>query len=604
MPKIQKLDPALINKIAAGEVVERPASVVKELIENSLDAGATEIIVDIENGGLDLIKITDDGVGMTPEDAKISLERHATSKIQSLADLNNILSLGFRGEALAAISSVSLFRLVTKQADADMATEIVFKDDQISDKPASGVTGTMIEVKGLFHSVPARKKFMKSGQTEFRHILTTVMNQALLTPDVSWKLTHNQKELLNVKSVPDWRQRVEDLLGKKETDQMIEVKHQRGSLIVSGFIFHPAVARDNLKSQYLFVNKRPVSDYVLNKAIKEGYHNHIPHGAKPGYVLQVSIAPDLVDVNVHPRKSEVKFADPSGVYRELLVSVRTALSTVAANATQGSDAIFTAPKSTSSYTLKSTSSRPQPSSSSSSFQLPTFSNRSSSSSFPSQKQMMSSSSIVQKQNLQQFEMPTQKDDLLSQKGWILLGQAHDAYLIVQTNDAILFVDQHAVAEKIIFDQMMAHLDEPKVQSLLVPSLIELSHEQKALVVEYNEVLASLGIEGELFGGNSYQLTGIPQNVKTKDLKNFVLGILDDMSEQDLAKSPSLQKRQEELAKMASCRAAVKFGDGLSIEEQIKLLTDLIEMNITACCHGRPVLFRIDRDKLDREFCRP
>jgi DNA mismatch repair protein MutL len=606
MSKIQLLDPSLINKIAAGEVVERPASVVKELIENCLDAKSTEIVIDIENGGLDLIQITDNGVGMSPEDAKMSLQRHATSKIETVSDLDKIMTLGFRGEALAAISSVSKFRMVTKPEGEVAAFELSFIDEEITEKPASGVTGTMIEIKGLFHTVPARKKFMKTGSTEFRHILSVVTNQALLTPNVSWKLSHNKKEILNVKAVADWKQRIIDLLGKERTDQMIELNHQRGSLIISGFLFHPAHARPNLKEQYLFVNKRPVSDYLLFKAIKEGYHNHIPYGAKPGYVIQVSVAPDLVDVNVHPRKSEVKFAEPSTVYREMLVSVRQALSTIADQATSGSDALFSSSKPTTSYKLQSSGSRPP-----SPFPNPS-SPANKRASFELQQNMLrprssggSGPTISRKQEFQNFSAPVvEQSNILSDKGWMLIGQAHDSYLIVQTEDAILFVDQHAVAEKILFDELMKHLAEPKVQGLLVPTLIELSNEQKALVAEHQDVLTSMGIEGELFGGNSYQLTGIPQNVKTKDMKAFILGILDDMADEDLAKAPSLQKRQEELAKMASCRGAIKFGDHLAYEEQVKLLNDLIEMNITACCHGRPVLFRIDRDKLDREFCRP
>lgn len=599
---IQLLDQHLINKIAAGEVVERPASVVKELIENSLDAEATSIEVEIEEGGLSLIRITDNGKGMNPEDAEMSLQRHATSKIASLKDLESIATLGFRGEALAAISSVSKFKLRTMEPGAVSATEVISEQDDIQVKQASGVQGTMIEIRGLFHSVPARKKFMKSAQTEFRHILSIVLNQALLSPSVAWKLSHNGKDILQCDIVSDWKQRVVDLLGKEITDKMVEVSHQAGGIAISGFVLHPAKARERMKEQYLFVNQRAISDHMVAKAIKDAFHNHIPHNTKPGYVLQISLPHDLVDVNVHPRKSEVKFAEPQAVFRAVLFAVKQALTKVVGEGVQAKSDLFARPSKQ--YNLQSNSGSPSPRPAIPSFSQPKVSTKHAS--FDYQRDLIKRSNPIQaKQETTTFSAPSmQKENVLSQKGWVLLGQAHNAYLIVQTEQAILFVDQHAVAEKILFEDMMKHLDEPKIQSLLLPVLLELSHEQIALIQENNEALLSLGIEGELFGGTTYKVSGIPQNVKTNDVKTFILGVLDDLSQEHFDSSLSLKKRQEELAKMASCRGAVKFGDSLSHEEQMKLLTDLIEKEITACCHGRPVLFEIDTDKLNKEFCRP
>ncbi len=594
MSKIKLLDQELINQIAAGEVVERPASVVKELVENSLDAGATSIQVDIEEGGMNLIRIIDNGVGMNEEDAQMAMQRHATSKISSLHDLQMISTMGFRGEALAAISSVSQFRLLTKQEDTDSAIEVISLNDELQTKPSSGITGTTIEVKGLFHFVPARKKFMKSATTEFRHILSIVVNQAMLTPHISWKLTNNGKEVFHYQTVTDWKDRVVDILGKELTDQMIEVKHQRGAFILSGFVLHPSKARDRMTEQYLFVNKRPVSDYMITKAVKEGFHNHIPHQTKPGFVLQVSIAPDLVDVNVHPRKSEVKFADPASVYREVLFGVKNSLNDISADAVQGSSTLFSAP-------ISSGIRRSQGSSSGFSSTKPSSGQINHSNTFSNK--MFASSSPVRSQNYQPIA-DFGSHSILDEQGWVLMGQAHDSYLIVQTLNGIIFVDQHAVAEKVLFEELIQHLTEPKVQSLLVPALIELSPEQKALVIEHEEALSSVGIEGELFGGNSYRLSGIPQNVKVKEIKTFLKAILDDMSDEAFVKAESLQKRQEELAKMASCRGAIKFGDQLTPQEQVRLLEDMISMNITACCHGRPVMFEIKTDKLNREFQRP
>lgn len=585
MQKIKLLDKELINKIAAGEVVERPASVVKELIENSLDAGATSISVEIESGGLDVIRITDNGSGMSPEDAKLSIRRHATSKIATVNDLHNISTLGFRGEALAAISSVSVFRILTRQKGAVGATEVKVNDGEVVLNQAAGSEGTVIEIKGLFHTVPARKKFMKTGSTEFRFIHQAVVQQVLLTPHVSWKLLHNKKMILDLPAVSDWKDRVISILGTDLGKNLIEINHQRGSLILSGFLVHPALAREKSKDQYLFVNKRPVSDYVLSKAIKEGYGNHIAYGMKPAFVLQISIAPDLVDVNVHPRKSEVKFADPSSIYRELLRSVRDSLSSIATDPVQ----------------IASFESRPGSRSKTYSLNIsPKPSEKSIHQSFEFQKQLSPHRSSLQRKTF--FTEGSELNEI--EEGWRLLGQAHDSYLIAETPNGIMMIDQHAVAEKILFEELMLHIDEPKTQSLLVPTLIELSANQKALIDSFGGELASMGIEGEMFGGNSYRLSGMPQNVKAKEIKKFFLDILDDMNEEIFSKAPSLKKRQEELAKMASCRGAIKFGDPLSLEEQIQLLKDVKRLNIVACCHGRPAIIKMTKEQLNKQFHRP
>ena len=267
MSEIHLLDQNLINKIAAGEVVERPASVVKELIENSIDAESTSIKLELENGGIDLIRIIDNEKGISPEDAKMSIQRHATSKIRTVDDLMSLSTLGFRGEALAAISSVSHFRLNTKQSDDIAATEVLVKDGKTTVKKSSGADGTIIEIQGLFYSVPARKKFLKSANTEFKHVLDVFTRQALLHPHIAFSIIHNGKVISDYPISSDWKERVQQLLGKDLGEDLIDLHHQRASLRIKGFLVHPAKAQKNRNLQYLFVNNRAVSDYLISKAV-------------------------------------------------------------------------------------------------------------------------------------------------------------------------------------------------------------------------------------------------------------------------------------------------------------------------------------------------
>ncbi len=583
MPKIQLLDKNLINKIAAGEVVERPASVVKELIENSLDAGATSITIELEEGGVHLIRVTDNGCGMDAEDAEKCLEKHATSKISTVEDLHALTTMGFRGEALAAISSVSEFLLRTKQEGATGATEVRAVNGEITTGQGAGIKGTVIEVKGLFHSVPARKKFLKAASTEYRNIVDVVSAQAMLTPQIAWKLVHNGKTTLELQSVADLRDRVVQMLGKELGSNLIEVSHQRASLQLTGFISHPSLSQANSKDQYLFVNGRPIKDYILAKAIKDGYGTHLNNLQKPAFVMQISIAPDLVDVNVHPRKSEVKFADTSGIYRELVVAVKKALENTAEVAFQSvaSMPAMTKPASPKiSYDLKTS---PAPKSSQS---MPIF----------RPKMQVAQKSFTQTIH----EQASEQEEVSEYK---LLGQIHDSYLVLETPTGLMLLDQHAVAEKVLYEELLAHQEASKIQQLLVPIVIELSAKQYSFVQDQEDTLKALGVEGDFFGGNSFRLSGLPQELAVKDIKSFFMQLLDDLEHDGIGKADSLEKRKQKAAKYMACRGAVMFGDTLTREEQLALVKNMKEGQIMTCIHGRAAVFELSKEELNKKFHR-
>lgn len=580
---IKLLDQELINKIAAGEVVERPASVVKELIENSIDAGATSIAVEIKNGGLDLIRVTDNGCGMNEEDAKMCIRRHATSKISDVNDLHNIKTLGFRGEALAAISAVSQFRLLTRQKEQVGAVELAISNRQLKTRQSAGPEGTVIEARGLFYTVPARKKFLKAPNTEFRYIAEVFTHQALMLPSVHFKLIHNGKTSADYPAVKKWKTRAEAVLGRDMSKNLIEFSHRRGSLLIEGFLAHPALARQRSNQQYIFVNGRPVKDYILNKAVKDGYHHHIAHGLQPSFVIKISIAPDLVDVNVHPRKSEVKFADPRSVYRELVVGVKEALSAIAAE-----------PRAM----MLDDSSRERRSRQF--FQQIQSPRNSDTASMEHSHRLIFEKTV----SVGAQHRGDQKEANITDLGdWKLVGQAHNSYIIVQSSEGVLIIDQHAAAEKILYEKLLEHLSEPKKQSLLVPVLVELNAEQLAVISENADLLQALGIEGEEFGGKSYRVTALPQDLDLSDVKRFVFELIDDIRDEGVSKIPSLEERQRKLAKYAACRGAIKFHDPLTVSEQVQLLKDIRRYNVIACCHGRPVMVSLTKSDLNKQFHR-
>lgn len=564
---IRLLSPETINKIAAGEVIERPASIVKELLENAIDASATKIEMDIEDGGKKLIQVKDNGSGMNEEDAKLCLLRHATSKIRSADDLFSLETFGFRGEALASIASVSQCSIETKQSGTLQGLRVSLNDSfEPVIFPVALNPGTVVSVRNLFYNVPARQKFLKSPATEFSHILRTVQQFALQNSNLELTLTHNGKKVLHVQP-SDPRLRVEMILGKEFEQELLPCEMEEESLQVKGYLSKPTFVFSAHKNQYLFVNQRPVYDSLIARSVLEAYETLIPRGYFPAFVLSISLPPSEVDVNVHPRKTEVKFRNPFQVMSVLQRAVRSAL--------KRENLI---PKVSFSFA--------KPSSASGSFSIPSVSKTSFS--FP-QTYSGSISSL--------------KRSPLEEHGWYVIGQIHRSFILVETPEGLQLMDQHAVSEITNFQKL---LQEKKAgafssQSMLFPLSVELSFEEKSIVDEYVELFLKLGWDLAPMDSKQYQISAIPSLLKIENMKEIFLDFLSKLKEE---KIPDRSDREMELLKYEACRSAVMFGDNLSREEMVSLLNQWLQVeNNAACEHGRPAAAMITVSELKKLFHR-
>ncbi len=591
MNLIKKLDQDLINKIAAGEVVERPSSVVKELIENSIDAKADQINLEIKNGGIDYISIQDNGIGMSKEDAQLAVERHATSKISTIDDLFNIQTLGFRGEALASISSVSQFSLETKTKNDSEGTNLQIANGKLQIKPCGCPEGTKINIKELFYNVPARKKFLKSATTEYNHVLDIFTNFALINPQISFKLIHNNKLVFNLPKTKAWLERIKQILGTDIVQSLVPIQ-SKGTIEISGFIGKPQIARNNRKSQFVFINNRAVNDFIIAKAIKQGYGLLIPKELYPTFILNIKLPPELVDVNVHPRKAEVKFKNPQEIFVAVLQTIQKSL--VGNNLTPQ---IKTSAEKIKKFTL-------QPSIGQKTYQ-PSVSYQ------PNLKKIKSKASKVSQ--ALEFSKAILKEEFIAKKepqrigDWRLLGQIHNSYLLVEAADAILIIDQHAAAERIIYEKFKKEYDTQKMKSqqLLLPLTLELSAREVEILNQSLDFLRNLAFDIEIFGQNTFIINAVPQNLNKLDLKKTILGLINDLEEHDFSQAKSIDEQKDLVIKYAACRAAVKFNDKLEVEEQIKLLEDVMQIidKINTCPHGRPFLMELTLDQLAKNFKR-
>jgi len=590
MNLIKKLDQDLINKIAAGEVVERPASVIKELVENSIDAQADQISLEIINGGIDSIIISDNGQGMTKQDIELATTRHATSKISSVEDLFNIQTLGFRGEALASISSVSQFIIETKTTESTEGTKLSIINSEKSIDPCGCPDGTKITIRDLFYNVPARKNFLKSPTTEYNHILEAFTYFALINPEISFKLEHNNKLVMNLPKTNIWIERVKQVLGSDIAADLIPIK-SKGTIEISGFIGKPQIARNNRKSQFIFVNKRAVSDFIIAKAVKEAYGSLISHDSFPIFILNIQLPGKLVDVNVHPRKAEVKFKNSQEIFVAILQSCQKHLTNNIEHKIDLQKA----------HSVKQYKLKPQ---SNSSYQPSVNYQQSlkSISSKPSQvSQAMKFSQAVLKEKFEAKETTEQIGD------WRLLGQIHNSYLLVEANEGILIIDQHAAAERILYQKFkrQSKLEKPKAQKLLLPLNLELSTREVGIINQSQTILKKIGFDIEIFGQNTFKINAVPQDLGKLDIKKTILGLINDLEEKEFTKLKSTEDKQDIVIKYAACRTAIKFQDKLSNEEQIKLLEDIliIKDNINTCPHGRPFVMELTLDQLAKNFKR-
>jgi DNA mismatch repair protein MutL len=589
--KISVLPGTLVNRIAAGEVVERPASVVKELIENSIDAGSSQIQIEVKAGGRLLIRLQDNGQGMSSEDAPLAFERHATSKIRSDQDLLCVQTLGFRGEALPSIAAVSKTRMLTAPQDCAAGTEITIDGGQLQKIQEAGASpGTLIEVKELFYNTPARLKFLKSIQTEMGHISHLVQQQALAHSHISFRLSHNGKCILDLPAVAEKIYRIQQVYGKAFADHLIPIENEWAKVRVLGVISKPPYTKGTRSYQEIFVNRRAISSPFILHAVYEGYGVSIMKGQHPVAILFLEMDGRMLDVNVHPAKREVRFQDQKLVHDLVRESVKTTLQRVsraevypvdihlqptrAEQVRESAQAYLKSQDFISGYDAK-----------------------------PRQGQDESSG------NFELVESrPVGKKEELSFPGILEralpLGQVNDTYIIASIHGELWIIDQHAAHERVLFERMLKSIQSSSIpiQRLLIPETLELPTAQGVVLSEWVNQLQSMGIEMESFGPRTLAIRAVPTYLAQADLQGLMLDLIEDWTQ--FEKTPSAQDRQNPLVATMACHAAVKANEPLTLPQMKALVEDILQIpEASTCPHGRPLRVKFGLKELEAMFHR-
>ena len=613
--KIRVLPEELANQIAAGEVVERPASVVKELIENSIDAGATRILVEIESGGKKLIKVTDNGIGMASEDAKAAFARHATSKITRPEDLEAIHTLGFRGEALPSIASIARVRLTTS-ADENKGGVLVTVEGGTMG-PVRDIAcprGTTIEVAQIFYNTPARKKFLKGDSTEFSHIAQVVTQQALANPHIHFNLTHNGRETINTLPTEELLYRIAELFGADLAKELVRVDGVIGDYKVQGFVSSPIYTRSSRSAQYCFINRRFVRDKVILHATQQGYSHLLPKGQHPVIFLELSMDSRLLDVNVHPSKAEVRFAFQQEVHRLVSEEIRKALSRnekiPMEPVVQEQAHDYFKPGRGSSFSQSTFSSSSQrsfsdamkPGDHSAAYQSDL------SEAFKMMVQphssLPASSGAHSRQQPVYFDHKPTPVSSLIYSDFEPLGQMANSFIILQGKKGMVVVDQHVAHERILYERFRnaARNKKIEVQQLLFPVAVEFSPGEAELLGAQTGRLGELGMEIEPFGPTEFLIRSVPAILKNNDPAEILREIVSMLPGNE---DPTvLQEKFEDILIMMSCRNAMKINHPLDRDQINKLIADLEETEMPYTCpHGRPIALYFDMEDILKKFLR-
>ncbi len=565
MNRIRLLPEHVANQIAAGEVVERPASVVKELVENALDADAKHITVTIKAGGRSSIVVADDGWGMSRDDALLALERHATSKITRAEDLACIRSLGFRGEAVPSIAAVSRFTLTTRERGTLAGTQIQIAGGKILSVQESGAAeGTTVEVRNLFFNLPARRKFLRSEQTETAHIEHIVTLCALAHPGVAFKLVVDGRERFNLAPAGRLKDRLRELYGNQWVEQLVELPGPE----ITGFIGKPGISRADRSQQHVFVNGRPVESKGINYALLEGYHTALMKGRFPVTFLFIEIAPELVDVNIHPAKREVRFRDEYAVRQAVIDAVRQALEPKGERLTPvsqvGPPRRSDLPVATEPWLIDSTSSRDR-----------------------------------------EVAPTGPGSDVHTEEGrWRVLGVIGQLYVLIESPEGLVLMDQHAAHERVLFEKMLKDLesDSAPAQKLLLPVTLELDARDAAFLHANLKTLHKLGIGVSEFGERTFLVDALPPYFKLENIQQTFRNIVDELRQ--TGEQVHARRLGEDKIATTVCRHAVKAHDPLRGEELRALLEQLHQCELPYTCpHGRPTLIQISYAELEKKFGR-
>jgi len=604
--RIQILPEVLCNKIAAGEVVERPASAVKELVENSVDAGASKIVVEIEKGGKRLIRVSDNGCGMGRDDLFLSLERHATSKISSDTDLFQLRTLGFRGEALPSIAAVSRMVLRSQTAAEEAGCEIYLESGQVKRADAVGMpVGTVVEVRDLFFKLPARKKFLRRDETELGHIGDVLTKLALARPEIGFKLFHHGRSLIDVFPGQSLVERTGALLSRSLLSDLVPVNRQGPILKIDGLLGTPEVNRATTGSVYTYINGRFIRDRVVQHAVLEGYRHLLPRGRYPVVILFLELDPELVDVNVHPTKHEVRFRQQGEIHDYLVETIRNSL--------RGSD-----------WLVKETAGQPNVSAAA---RHPESTLRP----WPDAKSSAAATASVAESPIgyesaagpdtgsvagpdlsayrpQSVSTNTDQGLFAGIRGFFssleIIGQYHKSYLLCQDGHDLVIIDQHAAHERIGFERLKSQWGTGRIenQQLLFPALLELSHQEAVQLQQQLNQLDQLGFEIEPFGGNSFAVKAIPQILHDVDAVSLVRDVVAELVV--VGKSQLIEDAIDKILILMSCHGMIRANQALTAEEIKALLRDLDAVDFGAQCpHGRPVMHRVTLAETERFFRR-
>jgi DNA mismatch repair protein MutL len=631
VPVIHQLDSHVADLIAAGEVVERPASAVKELTENSIDAGAKNIAVEIQNGGMTYLRITDDGCGMEPADARTAFLRHATSKIRTGSDLASITTLGFRGEALAAISAVSKIDLLTKTPEAEMGTSLHLDAGAVTDEqPAGCPDGTTLIVRELFYNTPARMKFMKSDTAEGAAVFAAVQRQALAHPEVSFRFLRDGAELLHTAGDGGELAAVYTVLGRQTANDMVAVDSRWDKLAVRGFVTKPTATRGTRANQFFFVNGRFVKSKLLAAALEEAYRNQIMTGRFPACVLYLTLPPQAVDVNVHPAKTEVKFLSEHDVFDAVHYGVLSALGKTPARPEmklpEGKPAAAPAPREDFFKTMKAgdfakraapapaprpAPARPAPKPVTGGISV-----------FPDERdfpETIVASEVTLPRTRQtppvppepeapaaapepeQTPEPEQKKLSLGEPDYRVVGEVLDTYFVVEQAGAVLFIDKHAAHERILFEKLRSEEHPILAQVLMSPIQANLSREEAAAVLENAALLEKCGYEVEDFGGGSVLIRQIPGDL---DLQDAESGLQELAGELLGGRSLDPGELRDRLLHTIACKAAIKAGYHTEPPERDALVREVLSREeLKYCPHGRPICITLTKRQLEKQFKR-
>ena len=639
MGNIVLLDENTINQIAAGEVVDRPASIVKELVENSIDAGATNIRVEIKNGGISYISITDNGSGIRKDDVELAFERHATSKIRKEKDISNITSMGFRGEALASIAGIAKVTLVTKHREEDIGSKIVIEGGNVKLlTEAAYNTGTNITVQNIFYNVPARYKFLKKDYTEAGYIEDVITRIALANPKVGFRYINNGKEIIRTNEGSDLTTVIYSIFGRDTASKCLSVNFNYEDIEVSGVIGLPSLSRSTRQHEFTYINKRYVKNKVMEKSIEDGFEQTLSIGKFPFSVINAEIKPNEVDVNVHPAKLEVKFQDESKIFKAIFFAVKNRIkeyereiSPFSTNAKEyvenvnNSRNIFeNSAKHGGEMTLKKSNDEISYTNNGGTYNVAGImentegiSNQYTQSDFG----RVNSVDDVKRENNENIENVSTNEIEISQeifeiqqldievpKGreqiqYKYIGNVFNTYIIIEIKDRMYIIDQHAAHERLLYERIKENYygKDRQTQMLLVPILVELKNLEKEIVMKNKEMFEKTGFVIEDFGDNAIKICGIPNvgyEIDSKDM--FIDGIDEIMG---ASKTQKEEKEKRFLATLA-CKSAIKGNMSITREEQVALLDEMMKLeNPFTCPHGRPTAYELSKYEIERRFLR-